>query len=385
MRTSIVEKARHVVFAGALTLALAFGFTMVSMTAPTANEMGSSWGIESAQAATNNLNKKSMALEAGESSILYLKDTTKAEDKKVKWSSSNTRIAKVKKYKNKYGYYECRVTGIRSGTCTVKAAFKGKTYKCRVAVTGYIFKANKSRLAIGVGETASLVVTFTGEGNLNFNGTGNDAAKAHWAENWNGDTIKVYFKGFKPGTTTFTFTNSETSDSFRVHVTVLGASLPSVLDAIDSNYTFTNSSGNHGIKRLDETDGIKYSFAVVSERDSDQLSFIATYEYAETGLTDLVGMNVSSVEDDYVEITAFVDVDGSNVAYEGKATFKKSAYYKDKPLDWDFDRHYSPESSEALDEHTNLLTWIAFREWNIVLGDYTGYSLANLGFTSYQP
>lgn len=58
MRTSIVEKARHVVFAGALTLALAFGFTMVSMTAPTANEMGSSWGIESAQAATNNLNKK---------------------------------------------------------------------------------------------------------------------------------------------------------------------------------------------------------------------------------------------------------------------------------------------------------------------------------------
>lgn len=134
MKSSIAEKARHIVFAGVLTLALAFGFMIASMAAPAANETGSSWGIESAQAASYKLNKKSITLKRGSDTNIWMDGTSAAQDKKIKWSSSNTRVAKVKKYKNSNGYYQCKVTGVGIGTCTVKAVWKGKTYKCKVTV-----------------------------------------------------------------------------------------------------------------------------------------------------------------------------------------------------------------------------------------------------------
>ncbi len=51
--------------------------------------------------------------------------------KKVKWSTSNKKIAKITKVsKTKY-----KVTGVKPGTATIKAKVSGKTYKCKVTVS----------------------------------------------------------------------------------------------------------------------------------------------------------------------------------------------------------------------------------------------------------
>ena len=53
----------------------------------------------------------------------------KANNKKVKWRSSNKKIVSIKKD----GEY-CRITGKKKGKAVITAKYKGKTYKCKVTV-----------------------------------------------------------------------------------------------------------------------------------------------------------------------------------------------------------------------------------------------------------
>jgi len=58
---------------------------------------------------------------------LSIKNTS---GKMVKWSTSNKKVAKIKKVsKTKY-----KVTGVKPGKATIKAKVNGKTYKCKVTV-----------------------------------------------------------------------------------------------------------------------------------------------------------------------------------------------------------------------------------------------------------
>ena len=68
------------------------------------------------------LNYSNATVATGNSKQLELKYTTK----KVKWSSSNKKIAKVSK--------TGKVKGIKKGTCTITAKSEGKTYKCTIHV-----------------------------------------------------------------------------------------------------------------------------------------------------------------------------------------------------------------------------------------------------------
>ncbi len=59
---------------------------------------------------------------------LSIKNTS---GKTVKWSTSNKKVAKIKKVsKTKY-----KVTGVKPGKATIKAKVGGKTYKCKVTVS----------------------------------------------------------------------------------------------------------------------------------------------------------------------------------------------------------------------------------------------------------
>lgn len=67
------------------------------------------------------LNQKTLSIKVGQSKTLKVKNTTK----KVKWSSSNKKVAKVKAGK---------VTGVKAGKATIKAKVGNKTLKCTVTV-----------------------------------------------------------------------------------------------------------------------------------------------------------------------------------------------------------------------------------------------------------
>lgn len=70
------------------------------------------------------LNKSKMVLEMGTTQTLKVKNTKK----KVKWSTSNKKIVKVKKGK---------LTPVSVGTATVTAKVSGKSYTCKVTVADY--------------------------------------------------------------------------------------------------------------------------------------------------------------------------------------------------------------------------------------------------------
>lgn len=65
--------------------------------------------------------------------------------KKVKWSSSNKKIAKVSK--------TGKVTGIKPGKVTIKAKVKKKTYKCKITVR---IGLDKTRITLNVGQTTKV-------------------------------------------------------------------------------------------------------------------------------------------------------------------------------------------------------------------------------------
>ena len=71
-------------------------------------------------AAKPKLSKRTATLKAGKTLTLTLKNAKKS---KVKWSSSNKKIATVKKGK---------VTPKKNGTVKIRAKYKGKTYTCTV-------------------------------------------------------------------------------------------------------------------------------------------------------------------------------------------------------------------------------------------------------------
>lgn len=80
-----------------------------------------------------NLNYSSVTMMQGATFKLKIQGMSK----KVKWSSSNKKIATVKKGK---------VTAFKVGKCTITAKVKGKTYKCKITVkknSNYIPKKKK--------------------------------------------------------------------------------------------------------------------------------------------------------------------------------------------------------------------------------------------------
>ena len=83
-------------------------------------------------AAKPKLSKRRATLKAGKTLTLTLKNARKS---KVKWSSSNKKIATVKKGK---------VTPKKNGTVKIRAKYKGKTYTCTVKVKGFSNKAVKT-------------------------------------------------------------------------------------------------------------------------------------------------------------------------------------------------------------------------------------------------
>ena len=64
--------------------------------------------------------------------------------KKIKWYSTNKKIAKIT-----YKSYGCNYETVRPGTCYICAKFKGKTYKCKFVVYN-ARKSNVKKLKIGM-------------------------------------------------------------------------------------------------------------------------------------------------------------------------------------------------------------------------------------------
>ena len=96
-----------------------------------------------ADAAAPKLSGSTMTVAVGETRSLTLKNATGT----VKWSSSDKDVATVKNGK---------VTGKSTGTATISATYKSKTYKCKVTVKEYRLYAKTTKMDVGDKQTLKL-------------------------------------------------------------------------------------------------------------------------------------------------------------------------------------------------------------------------------------
>lgn len=101
-----------------------------------------------AEAAKIKLSKKSVTVYVGSAKTLKLKGAKKAD---VKWSTSDKKIATVTS--------AGKVKGVKKGTATITATYKGKEYTCKVKVKKP--SLNYTKADMNPGETLDLVLTGT--------------------------------------------------------------------------------------------------------------------------------------------------------------------------------------------------------------------------------
>ena len=111
-------------------LSLALALTMITSLVPTAS-------VEAAKVKKPSLSRSKLSLEVGAKKTLKLKRApklSKKKIKKVKWSSSNSKVVRVSVRGKKRD--KAIVTALAKGSATVKVKYNGKTYKCKLTVIG---------------------------------------------------------------------------------------------------------------------------------------------------------------------------------------------------------------------------------------------------------
>jgi len=99
----------------------------------------------SVNAASVKISKKSIALYVGQSKTLKLKNLKKKYKNKVKWKSSNKKVATVSK--------KGKVVAKKQGKATITAKVNNKKYKCKVFVTIPTFYPNQKTTITKVNQT----------------------------------------------------------------------------------------------------------------------------------------------------------------------------------------------------------------------------------------
>ena len=120
-----------------------------------------------AEAAKMKLNKSKTTIYVGKSEKLQVKNTKK----KVKWSSSNKKVATVTQ--------KGVVKGKTEGDAVVSAKVGKKTLKCKVAVKSVLL-SNKTAVSMAVDGSAKVKITFRQYGTVYWKTADKSIATAKW-------------------------------------------------------------------------------------------------------------------------------------------------------------------------------------------------------------
>jgi len=170
--------------------------------------------VAEAEAATVKLNKKKTTVAVGNTVKLKMSGTKK----KVKWTSSNRKVATVTS--------KGVVKGRKAGTATIKAKVGGRTYKCKVTVKKSITTAKKTVTISKAGKTAKVVITIRGKGKAINQSTNRSVATSKWKKKWKGaassktKTNTLIITAKKPGTAYIRLTNSVSKEVVKIKVIV---------------------------------------------------------------------------------------------------------------------------------------------------------------------
>ena len=170
------------------------------------------------------LNQTSITLEL--SNEYQLKATLPANTASyaLTWKSSNEDVVTV--FEDGWLFAENPGTA----TITVKT-FNGKKATCKVTVKDesepepepQVLSADKTSISINAGETATVKITYLGDGTIAWSVGDSSIATCEWSSGWDGDVTTLSIKGLSAGSTTVTVTDEDSDASISISVTVTGS------------------------------------------------------------------------------------------------------------------------------------------------------------------
>ena len=166
------------------------------------------------QAAKVKINKKKATVYVGKTVQLKVTRTKK----KVKWSSSNKKIAKVTK--------KGKVKGIKVGKAVITAKVGTKKYKCKVTIKKQpikspieVFFVDKNNITVQEEGYENVTFTYRLDGTITFNVADDKIVSCEWGP-WEDEKTNLKIYGRNPGKTTITVSDSVKNKKIAINVTV---------------------------------------------------------------------------------------------------------------------------------------------------------------------
>lgn len=191
-------------------------------------------GVITAEAATKKvaLSKKSATLAVGGKTTIQLKNIN--TKKSVSWSSSNKKVATVKKGSKG----KATITAKKAGSATITVKYGGKKYKIKVKVKGKSKSSGSSTLklytsdsSIREGRSAIVKLNNPVKGKkITWKSSNSKIAKIKYAGNYNNEVTII---GMKAGTVTITATHN--GKKYTCKITVRPISYEVDLDSMHPN------------------------------------------------------------------------------------------------------------------------------------------------------
>lgn len=210
------------------------------------------------------MSKKQATMEVGDKLQLKATLPAKTASNKMTWTSSNKRVATVTT--------TGKVTAVAAGTATITVkTFNGKKATCKVTVEEEeeepLITLNKTNISLSVGDTATVKVTYLGDGSIYWTTSTSGIVSCKWGSDWVGDTCELYITGESAGSTVVTVEDRDAGYSASLNVTVTGS----------TGYT-GDMLGTFGL----DIDDVQYALADALSYytyDADENQYVYTNDY----------------------------------------------------------------------------------------------------------
>lgn len=172
------------------------------------------------------LNKTRLTLELYDEFQLKATLPKGSVSNKLTWTSSDEDVVTV--FEDGWLF----ANDIGTATITVKT-YNGKKATCKVTVIGDeeeedeedeedepLISLNKTNINLSVGDTATVAVTYTGDGSIYWSTSTSGIVDCRWGDDWVRDTCELYITGKSAGSTVVTVEDRDAGYSASLNVTV---------------------------------------------------------------------------------------------------------------------------------------------------------------------
>ena len=304
---------------------------------------------------------------------------------------------KYKKLKTVKGL-SFRHTGVKAGATYTykiravngknKSAFsKTKSVKIKKGFTpSSVLSVNVQTVTVKPNQTAEVVVTFTHDGEVEFNIGDESIVECKWQDGWygGGDLTKLYITGKRPGATIVTISNDYNGETCNIAVNVQGNTIAenyAHLKTVILNSGITTEEGNPCISYSKNTARIKNEFNIIYVKETGDINFFMSLEqngnsmYCEMYVNDAVlGTGSAKVEFAYFPRR-------KDRWVEAETTLRLSGHTKYSTYFWN---QTDGEGSIVYQDLANTNLQLSFTGWDIAVMQNAGITLRDLGFTSYE-